>query len=84
MAARSAFLASPLFAGDPLGQPFAASFPIPFLEGLAGNLALDEELRELSPLRLALERHPDIVSGVQRNRQPGAECPMNTPPEGTV
>ena len=68
---RSAFFASPPLAGDPLGKLLLAGLAIPFLEGPAGNLAFHEKLRELSPLRLALERHPDIVSGVQPNRQPG-------------
>src|SRR5688572_10317854 len=38
-------------------QLSAAGFAIPFLVGLIRDLAPDEELRELAPLRLALERH---------------------------
>jgi hypothetical protein len=38
-------------------QPLAAGFAIPLLEGLVRNLSLYEELRELTPLGLALERH---------------------------
>jgi hypothetical protein len=34
-----------------------AGFAIPLLEGLVRNLSLYEELRELTPLGLALERH---------------------------
>ena len=41
----------------------AAGFAIPFLEGLVGDLAFDEELREFAPLRLALERHVSISFG---------------------
>jgi hypothetical protein len=40
-----------------LRQVPRASFSIPFLERLRRDLALHEQLRELSPLGLALERH---------------------------
>jgi hypothetical protein len=40
-----------------LRQDLAASGAIPLLVLLVGDLAFDEELRELAPLRLALERH---------------------------
>ena len=45
-----------------IGQPFAARFTIPLLECLGRDLALDEELRELAPLRLALERHECLLA----------------------
>jgi hypothetical protein len=35
----------------------AAGFAVPFLERLRRDFSLDEQLRELAPLRLALERH---------------------------
>jgi hypothetical protein len=38
-------------------QVFAARLAIPLLEGLGGNLALNEQLGEFAPLRLAFERH---------------------------
>ncbi len=45
-----------------LRQSPTAGFAIPFLERLGGNLPLDEQLRELSTLRLTLERHKDSRS----------------------
>jgi hypothetical protein len=42
---------------DALRKPSASCFAIPFLVGLRRDLALDEELRELPALRLALEWH---------------------------
>src|SRR6185436_4313829 len=42
---------------DPFGELPAASLAVPLLEGLVRDLALDEQLSELAPLRLALERH---------------------------
>jgi hypothetical protein len=41
---------------------FASRFAIPLFECLAGYLSLDEQLRELAPLRLTLEWHP-LLSG---------------------
>jgi len=40
-----------------LGKNLAASRLVPPLICLVGDLALDEQLRELATLRLALERH---------------------------
>jgi len=40
-----------------LREPLPSGLAIPFLEGISGYLALDKQLRELAPLRLALERH---------------------------
>jgi hypothetical protein len=38
-------------------QLSAAGLAVPFLERLRRDLPFDEQLRELSPLRLAPERH---------------------------
>src|ERR1700752_2726589 len=38
-------------------EPLAPRLAVPFLEGLVGNLALNEELSEFSALGLAFERH---------------------------
>src|SRR4051812_47034411 len=46
-------------AGRMLRQLLAAGFAVPFFERLRRDLALDEELRELAPLRLTLEWHGD-------------------------
>jgi hypothetical protein len=45
-------------ARDPFREFLAAGLAIPFLERFVRDLSLDEQLRELAPLRLALERHP--------------------------
>src|SRR5512143_2270318 len=45
---------------DPFRQLRASRLAIPLFVRLGGNLALDEELRELPPLGLALERHLDL------------------------
>jgi hypothetical protein len=45
------------FRSSPLRQPPTPRLAIPFLERLGRDLPLDQELRELAPLRLALERH---------------------------
>src|SRR5688572_24375876 len=41
-----------------LGQFLAAGFTIPLFIGLRRDVALDQQLGELAPLRLALEWHP--------------------------
>src|SRR5687768_648292 len=46
-----------------LGELRAARLAVPFLEGLGLDLALDEELRELASLGLALEGHRYLGSG---------------------
>ena len=46
-----------LFAADMFRQLFAPGFAIPLLVGFRLDLALYQELRELSALRLAFERH---------------------------
>src|SRR4051812_37424523 len=42
---------------QPLRQVFLSGRAIPFLVLLVGDLSIDEQLRELAPLRLALEWH---------------------------
>ena len=42
---------------DPFGQLRASRLAVPLFEGLVGDLALDQELRELPALGLALEWH---------------------------
>jgi hypothetical protein len=46
-----------VFPRHALGEPCASGFAVPFLERLVRDLAIDEELRELPPLRLAFEWH---------------------------
>ena len=53
---RGSLASSSALVANSLRQLLAAGFAIPFLEGLVGDLSLDEELGELAPLRLTLER----------------------------
>ena len=53
---RGALAGGAALVGHSLRQLLAAGFAVPFLERLVGDLALDEELSELAPLRLTLER----------------------------
>jgi hypothetical protein len=47
---------------DALRQLLAAGLAIPFLERFVGNLSVHQQLRELPPLRLALEWHDGLTS----------------------
>jgi hypothetical protein len=42
---------------DALGQFFLPGAAVPFLEDLRRDLALDQQLRKLSALRFAFDRH---------------------------
>src|SRR5688572_33317936 len=44
-------------AGDTLRQFLSARLAVPLFERFVRNLAFDQQLRKLAPLRLALERH---------------------------
>jgi len=50
-----------------LREPFVPGFTIPLLERLGGNLSFDKQLRELAPLRLALERLATMPSSPARD-----------------
>ena len=52
------------------GQSLTSCFAIPFFVGLGLDLALNEELRELAPLRFAFERHLSHL-------KPGSSLPQN-------
>jgi len=70
----------------------AAGLAIPFLKGVRGDLPLDEQLSELAPLSLALERHAresnaastsDKTPGVGRlDIPPGVLCGTGDPNPG--
>src|SRR5688572_18073119 len=45
-----------------LRQLRSARLAVPLFEGLVGNLPVDQQLRKLAPLRLALERHASLLS----------------------
>src|SRR5688572_6771422 len=50
-----------------LRQHFPAGLAVPLLVGLVRDLPFDQQLRELPPLRLALERHrPPPCSALRR------------------
>ena len=55
--ARDALLRPDVLEADSLGELLLAGLAIPLLERLVRNLAFDQQLSELSPLRLALEWH---------------------------
>src|SRR6266550_7238324 len=72
------------FSGDPLRQLLRSGFAVPFLEGLRRDLALDQELRELASLCLALERHRPILMVRQRELKPNLNhhSSFRRPPRG--
>jgi hypothetical protein len=59
---RLRFLSSGGLACGPFRKLLASRFTIPFLERLVRDFSFNEKLRELAPLRLALERHLSVAS----------------------